>query len=457
MRKNVGTLSARINTFLRKARFFMRPGQRKDHSSATDRTRTPMSSEPAAKETNLALGRPATQSSVSTWSNFPTAEADAGGANNGKIDGSAGFHTDTEAFPWWQVDLQSTCLLRAVRLFNRQQMASRLRHFSILSSLDGVNWMTLYRKLDESVFGATDLEPYSVELPPKSIGRFLRIQLNGTDCLHFCECEVLGIEAGTENAKSLEANFAARLVDSERSEQERLSVLQEGREGHVAAVGAISVFVDTNKYSSKLVNALTDGGYEARERTLVGELLRADDRVLEIGTAVGAVAMTAAKIVGAKNVVTYEANPHIAADARRNFAYNNLSAIQSRVGVLYNRSRFANAPKDVEFFISRDFWASRLHGGADRRDIIETVRVPTACLEEQIESHRATALICDIEGGEVDLLTDAELPDIRLIIMETHNWAVGPQSTNAMMRRLIGNGFNIDLEHTANAIAVLYR
>jgi len=51
---------------------------------------------------------------------------------------------------------------------------------------------------------------------------------------------------------------------------------------------------------------------------------------------------------------------------------------------------FADVPRDVEFFISRDFWASRLHVGANRQDIVETVRVPTACLEEQIADHRAT-------------------------------------------------------------------
>jgi FkbM family methyltransferase len=412
---------------------------------------------PAATEKNLALGRPAAQSSVSIWSNFQTIEADASGANNGKIDGIAGFHTDIEASPWWQVDLQSTCILRAVRLFNRQQCAWRLRHFNILSSIDGVIWMTLHRKSDDAIFGATDLNPYIAVLPSNSVGRFLRVQLDGKDCLHFCECEVLGVEVDAATSKSLEAKFTANLTELERGDQDRQSVLRDGRRGHVAMIGRASIFVDTEKYSSTLITSLTDGGYEAQERALVGALLHPDDRVVEVGTAVGAVTMTAANIVGAKNVLTYDANPQIAADARRNFAYNGLSEIQSRVGVLCNRSRFADVPRDVEFFISRDFWASRLHVGANRQDIVETVRVPTACLEEQIADHRATALICDIEGGEVDLLTEADLAGIRLIIMETHNWAVGVQASNAMMRSLIVNGFNVDLHFSGNGIAVLAR
>jgi FkbM family methyltransferase len=411
--------------------------------------------ERSVMETNLALRRPATQSSVSVWSNPPTVESDASGANNGTIDGLASFHTDTEAYPWWQVDLQATCMLRAVRLFNRQICASRLRHFSILGSLDGANWMLLYRKADAVVFGADDLTPYIAELPPKSVARYVRVQLDGNDCLHFCECEVLGTVADPESAISLEAALTNRLVELERYKQRRESALRDGRQGHIATIGNVSVFVDTEKYSSTLIKSLTDGGYEGRERALVSELLRAEDRVLEIGTAVGAVSMTVAKIVGASNVLTFEANPQIASDARRNFAFNELGEIQSRVGVLCNRLRFESGPASVDFSISRDFWASRLHVGPNRQDIVETVRVPTACLEELISVHRATVLICDIEGGEIELLIGADLTGIRLIIMEVHNWAVGIQLTDAMMRWLIINGFNIDLRHTGGDIAVL--
>jgi len=35
-----------------------------------------------------------------------------------------------------------------------------------------------------------------------------------------------------------------------------------------------------------------------------------------------------------------------------------------------------------------------------------------------------------------------------VIIMETHNWAAGSQSTDAMMRWLIVNGLNVDVQHS---------
>ena len=154
--------------------------------------------------------------------------------------------------------------------------------------------------------------------------------------------------------------------------------------------------------------------------------------------------------------MTFDANARIVADACRNFVYNDLADIQSKVSVLYNRSRFSDASSDVEFLISRDFWASRLDAGGDRQDIVETVRVPTACLEDQICAHRATAMICDIEGGEVELLIGADLTGIRLIIVAVHGWAVGGDAINSLMRQLIMSGFNVDLQYSGNGVAVLH-
>ena len=329
-----------------------------------------------------------------------------------------------------------------------------MRHFRLLASLDGASWIVLFHKTDDADFGDRDLLPLAIDLPPGSFARFLRIQLDNEDVLHFCECEVFGAAASEAEAA---ARFADQLRQAAREAEERQSALINGRQGHIKAIGACAVFIDTGNYSPTVIKSLTEGRYEAQERELVKKLLRKGDCVLEIGTALGAVTMTAARIVGAKHVLTYEANPQIAADARRNFTFNGLEGIQSHVGVLCNQLRFNSMPREVDFSISRDFWASRLHVGPITKDIVRTVRVPTACLEAQIGTHGATVLICDIEGGEIELLIGADLQGIRLIIMETHNWAVGARATDAMIRWLIVNGFNVDLRHTGDDIVILNR
>src|SRR5215469_2470915 len=93
-----------------------------------------------ARPVNVALNRPATQSSVSIWSRAKAPEGDAAGAVNGRLDGEAGFHTERESSPWWQVDLGEVYGISEVRIFNRKTCAHRLRKFSVLGSLNGRAW-----------------------------------------------------------------------------------------------------------------------------------------------------------------------------------------------------------------------------------------------------------------------------------------------------------------------------
>ena len=143
---------------------------------------------------NLAYGKPATQSSVSPWSNRDTVALDAQGAVDGALDVDYGFHTSDEKDPWWQVDLQGSFLLEEVRLYNRRHCAHRLSLFSVLTSVDGIDWNVAYRKLDDKVFGETGQAPFAFGLDGGEPARFVRIRLDGYQPLHFVECQIIGTE-----------------------------------------------------------------------------------------------------------------------------------------------------------------------------------------------------------------------------------------------------------------------
>jgi hypothetical protein len=72
--------------------------------------------------------------------------------------------------------------------------------------------------------------------------------------------------------------------------------------------GSLGIFVDTRAYSAVTAGAVGSGTYEGRERTLAGSILQPTDRILEIGTAGGLVAMTAGAITSPDSVMTYDAN-----------------------------------------------------------------------------------------------------------------------------------------------------
>jgi FkbM family methyltransferase len=414
----------------------------------------------AANKRNLALGKPATQSSVSQWSSAQTPESDAGVATNGDTASPLFFHTADENEPWWQVDLADEFVIQELRIFNRQgKNADRLQRFTILVSLNGVtdSWLPIYCKNDSEIFGTSDTLPFQIKLATPSLARFVRIRKDDGGFLHFRECEVFGYRPEAEDLVLLREQMEQTRKHLTGKQAAIDSELADGRTGLIMNIDSHTIFIDTEKYSPALVDSLKSGAYEASERHLVGKILRSTDRVLELGTAVGVVTMMAARIVGPRCVMTYDANPAMIADARRNFAANGMGEISAHVGVLRNRGNWLDDETEVDFFVSHDFWASRLHATRHDPDIASVIKVPLVCLESKIAEHQANVLICDIEGAEADLLVGADLQSIRSILMEIHYGVAGRRSIDDMIRFLILQGFSVDLSSSAHSIVLLDR
>jgi len=228
------------------------------------------------------------------------------------------------------------------------------------------------------------------------------------------------------------------------------------RRGRLVQLDEFSVFVDEDRYAPEIQAAIDEGYYERRERDLVRAFLRPDDRVIELGAGIGVVAMTVASIVGEDRVTTMDANPEILADARENFKRNGFAEIQTYSGLMRNRRAFA---KDsvAAFHIDAVYWTSRLDASATTPGIVKVVEAPVYCLEDEIADLGANVLLCDIEGGEIDLLIDADLSGIRLLIMETHYWMAGEAATDALVSKLIRDGFAIHLGASGEHVSVFRR
>ena len=129
---------------------------------------------------NLALGKPATQSSLQN-------DAVAGRAVDGNSDGNYNSgsvtHTLSTAQAWWQVDLGAAQAIREVVLYNRTDCcADRLSNFEIKVSSDGNTWT----KVGELAGQAPQRSAY----PMNASGRYVRVQLRGTNNLSLAEVEV---------------------------------------------------------------------------------------------------------------------------------------------------------------------------------------------------------------------------------------------------------------------------
>jgi hypothetical protein len=141
---------------------------------------------------NLALNRPALQSSTAAWSWHDDPALDAAGGNNGRVTGYYSFSTDLEVEPWWMVDLGAAVSIDEVIIHNRLDdagLASYCNHLTIQLSDDGEDWRQAYIRADDTTFGGADGNPLRVELRGQS-ARYLRIELPYYSVLSLDEIEV---------------------------------------------------------------------------------------------------------------------------------------------------------------------------------------------------------------------------------------------------------------------------
>jgi FkbM family methyltransferase len=185
---------------------------------------------------------------------------------------------------------------------------------------------------------------------------------------------------------------------------------------------------DIPKHVSQM---LVRGDYEMPERRAVSALLRKDDRVLEIGSCVGVVAMTAAKVVGARNVLAFEPNPAAAKVARENFAANGLPVelVNAAVGV---------ADGTLDLRISPDSWL----GASSRRQFEgRTVTTPMRSIAGVMNDFKPSVLVLDTEGMEEDLLAACPLDGVRALVVEVHPDVIGAAGIERLGTRLRDSGF----------------
>lgn len=135
---------------------------------------------------NVAIGKPASQSSLSHWS----VEGDASRAVSGAMPPAFAFHTDIEDTPWWQVDLVDVYPIETIVLHNRlDSLQERARTLKVEVSEDCEAWVVVHTGL--IVFsGGTVGAPFVLPLDSQVRGRYVRVGLTERQPLHLAQVEV---------------------------------------------------------------------------------------------------------------------------------------------------------------------------------------------------------------------------------------------------------------------------
>ena len=177
-------------------------------------------------------------------------------------------------------------------------------------------------------------------------------------------------------------------------------------------------------------NGIFKETYEEPEKILIRAALRPGDRVLEVGGGVGFISLFCAKIVGANNVLTYEANPAMQEIILENYQLNDLAP------TLRVRAVTAHGG-DITLFVNTNIVSSSFYhregGGA--------AIVPSDALDAVLAEWRPTVLVMDVEGAEVDILSASALAGLRALILELHPHIVGNEALVSMRGHLAKHGF----------------
>ncbi|UTW55280.1 50S ribosomal protein L11 methyltransferase [Kordiimonas sp. SCSIO 12610] len=207
---------------------------------------------------------------------------------------------------------------------------------------------------------------------------------------------------------------------------------------------------DKRAVSLKILRSFIKGWYESAEVNLIKKVIKPDDRIIELGAGIGITAMVASNIVGDK-ISTYELNPYLIEWARDNFRRNGFNIPVNQVALMPESQINSDT---VDFYVHDDFWSSSL-----TKPDVYTATLPTkvASVEKAISEQQANTLIVDIEGAEVDFFNHVELSGIEKIIMEIHYNIAGKAETDAMIMKLIAQGFALDLEKTGDRVLFLER
>jgi hypothetical protein len=148
----------------------------------------------AAGLTNLAAGQPARASSVG-WGGDPARAVD--GNADGVFDNNSVTHTLADFQPWWQVDLGLSRSIQTVQVFNRTDCCiTRLSNFYVFVSANDMSGRTLAQLTADPAVTLTRVATLngaaSITLPLVAQGRFVKVQLEGSDYLSLAEVRVLG-------------------------------------------------------------------------------------------------------------------------------------------------------------------------------------------------------------------------------------------------------------------------
>lgn len=195
------------------------------------------------------------------------------------------------------------------------------------------------------------------------------------------------------------------------------------------------IAIRVNDYFSETVReSIYRSYYEAEEIKIVKSHLLPTDIVMEIGAGIGLISTYCAKQIGSERVFTYEANPELEPHIRETYKLNS-------VFPSLEISLIGNQTGEETFYIEKNFWSSSV---TPWNQNARAVKVPVKSFNEEVRRINPTFLIMDVEGGEYEILKNADFYNIDKLAIELHEKLIGSEKVQFIKAKLAETGFQVN-------------
>jgi FkbM family methyltransferase len=215
----------------------------------------------------------------------------------------------------------------------------------------------------------------------------------------------------------------------------------------IAAINGVRLAIEPEVMSPNMIDIIRSGQYEGGEAREIGRIVQPGERIVELGTGIGFIAITAMKTGRVERLATYEANPKLIPVIERNRALNDTD-FEVHNAIVDPRQGEGSAP----FYIRQDFWASSM--SPKPWGYVEEVAVPLVAFETVRDRYRPTMLIVDIEGAEEMLFRDIALTGIKKIYVELHQNVIGRVGMKNVFDFMSSRDFHYDQHHSRGGVVL---
>jgi FkbM family methyltransferase len=200
----------------------------------------------------------------------------------------------------------------------------------------------------------------------------------------------------------------------------------------------------------KIEHPMRNNRYEKGKCELLRAILRPGDRVLEFGAGVGLISSLAAKVDEVEAVTAIEANPDLIPLIRETHALNGIASVDLRNGVIVASDR-----KRAPFYLRADFWASSME--PESRAYEKKKHLPCYSIHNLITETRPSVIVCDIKGGEMGLFDDADLSQVRAMVVEFHPTVYGEDTVERINKGIQAKGLIFQVPEKPSSVRCFIR